>query len=922
MVLLVEGQAKFPFTVFKGVTDCFQLHKKYLSPTMGLALLEGGVIGDIRFYGDFNPAYRDTNGKEERDYAQDHSKDPIWQLVHLLFPSSGGQLSADSTHSYNFGKYVKNPKTVALLINYADDVRFNKPVDEEKLQNDIIASFGIAGGEKISDGDKLLMEDIMQTVRLSIRIYGNKATHQKAMDENLWTVTRQQALGKAKSDLLQRLTRMIKRLSNPNVKTIFMNKISALYPLGSHLKPKYESERTPLKVVPQFFHEVAAMMAKAQEEARQAVENMPTKDQALFKKNIITPLLKAIKGAVDSRDGFYTLHLPDQVILAFLCYKFSTRADIKEFLIHLKPEIINQQAVAEFDATDLLKTEDLPQIALKENYSPDDVMALATADTWSMPTPYRVGAAILSNGNTKKYDRKNNVFLTDEFADCVEISIRHLLNCFLFNPISRQFDFSGLLKYRKNNQGASEQDPYFASLINFYKIQFPELANDGNIHMRSEWNRVVGDLNAPNEPIERKIRYHQETNELDAGFINLMNVIQKITGVQINPAPLSTYTSFEEKKAWLENAFYDVFEALNPNKGYTIALNMDRVVDSGSELSGIVIVTVSHNNRLLYSFGFRSDPDAHGELQNYQVSDRSKIENYLPALEESFVRQKSADSPVWILVNDKNFRNKNLNSLYPFYQLFNESLFDTKAKSRFLKKLGRIFEEQENFTFNHKLQRILSNIISDINLDDGITVEKIAPDLLALIEHEGAKEIIYHQLKTRKFVANFNNYGKIMPTTLSLIKIILQLNKPNFTHLSIYKGQVDDDGAKELATGLEKNSTLTSLNLRDNSIKDKGAIVLAQAIAKNRTLNDLNLIENRIGDTGAKALAKGVEENTTLTNLKLEFNPIRDAGVMAFIKVLENKIPCPMVTFSSEKVDPVLSKKLKQIVYGPISKDH
>ena len=73
----------------------------------------------------------DPDGK--RNYSKDNSSDPLWKMAKILFPSNNGQLGTETTAATNLGKYVKNPKTVALLINYAKDIR-----DGEKFTPDEI----------------------------------------------------------------------------------------------------------------------------------------------------------------------------------------------------------------------------------------------------------------------------------------------------------------------------------------------------------------------------------------------------------------------------------------------------------------------------------------------------------------------------------------------------------------------------------------------------------------------------------------------------------------------------------------------------------------------------------------------------------------------------------------------------------------
>ena len=63
-------------------------------------------------------------------------------------------------------------------------------------------------------------------------------------------------------------------------------------------------------------------------------------------------------------------------------------------------------------------------------------------------------------------------------------------------------------------------------------------------------------------------------------------------------------------------------------------------------------------------------------------------------------------------------------------------------------------------------------------------------------------------------------------------------------------------GASSLASALEKNTTLQTLNLGENSVGAAGASSLASALEKNTTLQTLNLGSNSVGDAGRDGLRK------------------------------------------------------------------
>jgi hypothetical protein len=137
---LSEGaQAKIHPKAFKNITRYFKKGMEFYSPVLGEAALESGLIYDLRFYGNFESAV--TEGK--RVYIKDKSADPLWTLEKSLFPSPAGHLQVETQAASSFGK-LASPKSVALLLNYAKDIRVGKLItskDETKLREALLASF-------------------------------------------------------------------------------------------------------------------------------------------------------------------------------------------------------------------------------------------------------------------------------------------------------------------------------------------------------------------------------------------------------------------------------------------------------------------------------------------------------------------------------------------------------------------------------------------------------------------------------------------------------------------------------------------------------------------------------------------------------------------------------------------------------------
>ncbi|XP_044163297.1 NLR family CARD domain-containing protein 3-like [Acropora millepora] len=154
--------------------------------------------------------------------------------------------------------------------------------------------------------------------------------------------------------------------------------------------------------------------------------------------------------------------------------------------------------------------------------------------------------------------------------------------------------------------------------------------------------------------------------------------------------------------------------------------------------------------------------------------------------------------------------------------------------------------------------------------------------------------------------------------TKELAAVCIETFKTNstVTGLDLFRCNIDDAIAAELAGMLKENSTLTSLRLIDNQIGDVGADALAKGLKENSTLTSLNLFDNQIGDVGADALAKGLKENSTLTSLSLGHNQIGDVGADALAKGLKENSTLTSLNLGDNQIGDVgadaLAKGLKE----------
>jgi hypothetical protein len=157
-----HSDAIIPTTAFKGISGFFE--DSHYSPTLGKVALDVGLVSNLRFYGIYTQGIKDDG---TRDYLKDTSKDPLWNLVFQLFPSTGGTFTSETTGSSNIGHYLNDTHTVALLLDYAYQVRKNS-ADEKKTTKTILDTF-----IKPDKGLKKNVPDILKSIKDAISKEGD-----------------------------------------------------------------------------------------------------------------------------------------------------------------------------------------------------------------------------------------------------------------------------------------------------------------------------------------------------------------------------------------------------------------------------------------------------------------------------------------------------------------------------------------------------------------------------------------------------------------------------------------------------------------------------------------------------------------------------------------------------------------------------
>lgn len=111
--------------------------------------MKTGFVRNVRFYGEYEPGIDRETG--QRKYSADKGHDPVWALVRILFPSTGGTLSTVSTAAGNFGASVTQVSTIARIIEYLAKIRDQQDqIDRLEIEKRDIAK-GPASTEKIRE---------------------------------------------------------------------------------------------------------------------------------------------------------------------------------------------------------------------------------------------------------------------------------------------------------------------------------------------------------------------------------------------------------------------------------------------------------------------------------------------------------------------------------------------------------------------------------------------------------------------------------------------------------------------------------------------------------------------------------------------------------------------------------------------------
>jgi len=110
-------------------------------------------------------------------------------------------------------------------------------------------------------------------------------------------------------------------------------------------------------------------------------------------------------------------------------------------------------------------------------------------------------------------------------------------------------------------------------------------------------------------------------------------------------------------------------------------------------------------------------------------------------------------------------------------------------------------------------------------------------------------------------------------------------------------------GTKCVSEALQVNTVLQELWMRDNDIDDDGITAISKALSKSR-IGVLDIQGCEFTDSGAKELATGLSINQSITKLYISDNLIYEDGICAILKAAVDNGVCQEVVNDYYIYDP------------------
>ncbi|MBL4588247.1 hypothetical protein JKY79_02800 [Candidatus Babeliales bacterium] len=709
-----------PAVAFKDVGACFKPKFEMYAPMFGSMALSSGFIENLRLY-NVIPGSKDKDGR--RMYVKDRAldNDPIMEIALILFPSPAGQLTTEGAGLTNVGNYFEE-EDVAQLFNVVYGVRGWLSVDKKSEE----------GSSKKKKGAQKKKQPLTEfSILLEERGLGN---HLKKMDINIDTFI--EKITEKSSE--KRFKKNLKK----NLESLFVNIVKAL-----------EQETNIHK-------KVSESLSKEEEKEEEGIDEKEEK----------------VVAALDA--SFHPNHMVEQVIGAFFCHKFSRQENISNLLLTLHEDIVDKEKIANIDR--LLNENDLfparERIRNGEG-SIDDIWISLHKDYFNIQVlPYKNNQSPISNGNAEMYsrslDEKEKNANRRNFADCVEVTMRHMMNFILFDSKEKEFSLNKLDDFMTNKDRT-----YIRNLKDFYDYQKAPFANSGDLQVRSLWNRVVADLGG-NITYLQKFNAEENNNEVESGILNFVRVFERIFDFDLGDEPKFIQGQEDNFIETVQDRFSDcfkiLFEEISP-KSVAVQIHFSNVkifsIHGEDDLSGDISISINDkdSNEKLFSFviyirGYHIEIHTLKINQNKSATFGSvETEQIVGKLNELSMSEGNAS----FFLADELIEHYGMKS-NPMYQIFCKSLNDTNGKLQALTSCHDLFNQIDE----KQMSLIIKNIMNNYLWNDMNSVRNISKK-------------IFDEWQNQRFIRIITEYVEKISLNSSNIETINLLEFPVLKEISL-----------------------------------------------------------------------------------------------------------------------------------------
>ncbi len=445
---------------------------------------------------------------------------------------------------------------------------------------------------------------------------------------------------------------------------------------------------------------------------------------AQFQQTDLNILLVKIAQAIEfeAKQSFYPRYFVEQIINTFFCHKFADQRAVKTLLSKLDVLQDNSPNISQIDG---LFTQDNIKAAIRKIQTshllnPDDAWILLHSSIFTRILPYNNGNNPISNGSTQLYNRSIKTLSNKTFQDCTEVTLRHIINFFIYDHTNKTFNIASINQLIEKNP----DNQYLQNLKDFYDFQAPDKANAGDRTLRSAWNKVVADIGADYDiAYLQNFEAEKNNNELKSGMINMMKVFNAVFSLDLSKAPDRQNEQFLiNAQTWVQDGFEKLCSILNQQHTCKVSFSHLRKNDTDTDIIGTIHLTVSSldTNTNIFSFTIQIE-SAHTEIKKVSMAQPHSVtqltEDAITAVKTIIgnVSQTITDSLLTLLEQETqpseimNPEEPDTLPKNPLYQLFINTINDSYST---MSALNRILGLAQKNIIPHKVaQRLLTNIL-------------------------------------------------------------------------------------------------------------------------------------------------------------------------------------------------------------------